>query len=1259
MINKKLKRLLGAFLCLFLLTSALTAYAIPLDEGTMAAPNSFAPTALPTFEAAAEQEVKIIIEMDSPSLLERRAMQRIAQPLDAYLASAGAEQALNSIEDEQQDIYDQLSANPEIDVEPDKEYSVVLNGISVIGSADNLEHILELDGVADAYISGFYELPQTQAIDLSATSNITAIGAMDVHQAGFTGQGMAIAVLDSGCDIDHEAFGAVEGAKFELSDISTAIANNKLSIGKLSSSVVYQNSKFPFTYDYADTDTNVNDVNSHGTHVAGIAAANQSDIIEGVAPDAQLIIMKVFGDVSDGAYDSDILAALEDAVLLGVDAINLSLGSVAGFSSDANRRVNEIYELIEAAGIPVYASAGNEYSSTYENEAGNHLPQVENPDNGVAGSPSTYDSLLSVASVNNEESVSPYILAGQAKIPFLDAAEDSDLIFADNLNGSYSYQYCGYGTVDDFAGRNLSGQIALIQRGGPAGSEALSFVEKEDNAQAAGAVGVIIFDNVEGSLVSMVTSGKIPSVFISKVSGELLNDAATKSLQISADFIDSFQDAFSGRMSDFSSWGATSDLLLKPEITAPGGDIYSTFPDDRYGNKSGTSMSSPHMLGAYALMEQYIDAEMAGTTMLDAAKAELINAIFMSTAEPLSDENGVFYSPRKQGAGLVQVNRAIEVEAYLLNNDGDRPKGELGEDANGSYDFGFELVSLSEQQLDYTVEVHVLTEDTVRQGGVDYIAQSARTLSAAEITVSAPATISLAAGQSQGIDIGLSLTEQGRQNLDSSFPNGIFIEGYVRLIPQGEGSVPLSYPFMGFYGDWQAAPLFDSDIFDEQAPIMTDTVLGEFDNYTGAGYLLGTNTYVIGADDYKEEFIAIKGSGNSNYVTAAVSLLRNADNLTYQVKDSEGNLVYSEKQEMVAKTHYLDDINYYTPMADKGFKPVDLWGDTLPDGNYTYQVIAELGGQEESISFPLVVDSELPKLISAEVIGHELVVSVQDNHYVQAASLTVGYAPLNAWAEPVYTTAGGTAQVKFDLSDEKLKGIEQAQIALIDYAGNTFISQFVDIEAVELPPANEPIDGQLIAPATVAAGADIPFSLQLANMDKVATVALSFAKDADLSIDEVLGEDGFTSLGEIIWDKDNQNKGLIVFGYLDATNRTTGYTAEELTSIGQLIASTTATEGQVGISITGLAIAGYDQDGNSVWLNSKFDENKLNTGIKNISQFDLNMDGELNLLDLTHAQQYYRQSSTAANWSDIANCDIDGSGLIDIVDLILLLQQIY
>ena len=606
------------------------------------------------------------------------------------------------------------------------------------------------------------------------------------------------------------------------------------------------------------------------------------------------------------------------------------------------------------------------------------------------------------------------------------------------------------GASADFAGKSLKGKIALIKRAGEENGEVLTFAQKEANAKSAGAAAAIIYDNVSGSLINMSTDNKIPCIFISKADGEYLCAQSDKRLSVSEDYVDNFKDTYSGKMSDFSSWGVTPDLKLKPEITAPGGDIYSTLPNGLYGNMSGTSMASPHMAGAAAVMEQYVRENKNGLNMTAGERTSLFNALMMSMAVPVKDENGIPYSPRKQGAGLVQLQNAVKTNAYLLNTDGTRPKAETGYNENGSYAFDFKAVSIGGSAVEYEPSVTVLTEDTVTENGIVYMAQKARELSNDEVTVTVPKKVTLAASGETKVNVKIELTEKGKAKLKSDFPNGIYIEGFVTLNPIQNGEVSLSYPFMGFFGDWQSLEMFDSDIYDDETASLCETRIGQFRNSDGGGYILGHNYYVDGSEEYNADKIAIKGNELGKNVTAAVSLLRNADKLTFSVEDSDGNTVYSESSSKVSKTHYSSE-GFYTPMAAKGWEPFDAWNSPLDDGNYVYKITAELGGRAETKSFPIVIDSVAPEVVSSRIEGANWIVSVHDNHYIQGVCATAtGNEPITEWIEPDAVKADAVSEIVFDLSASGFKGLNQAKIALIDYAGNTYISDYYSLSGASV-----------------------------------------------------------------------------------------------------------------------------------------------------------------------------------------------------------------
>lgn len=1037
--NKVLKRIASVFVSACLLASGSEVFAD--TDGIFAAASD-------SFENAKRGEnVRIVVELEDAPLLSRgKAVSTYASVSD-FLASDEAKKMEQRIEQNHKAAKKALVASG-LDVTVRREYSAVINGLAVEANASDLQSIKETDGVKDAFVAEFYQVPEP--VHTYSGGGVSAIGADIVgEQLGFTGKNSAIAILDTGLDLSHPAFSSVNSPRYSKEDIENVIQNNKMTIGKLNVSKVYINDKIPYAYDYADVDTNVSGGNSHGTHVAGIAGANSGGVIEGVAPDAQLLIMKVFGDATGGAYDDDILAALDDSVKFGVDAINMSLGSTAGFSESAYKSMREVYNRVRDSGIALYCAAGNEYSSAYQNAAGNDLPKATEPDNGTVASPSTYEAALSVASMNNIETTSVYLLANGRKIRYLDPAEteSGQLI---SLSGTFSYVDCGVGAAGDFSGKNLKGKIALIQRAGKENGEILTFSQKETNAKNAGAVAAIIYDNVDGELVNMSTDNRIPCVFISRADGEYLCAQTDQRLSVSEDYVDDFRDRYSGKMSDFSSWGVTPDLKLKPEITAPGGDIYSSLPNGLYGNMSGTSMASPHMAGAAAVMSQYLCENRNGLNMTAGERTSLMNALMMSTAAPVRDENDIPYSPRKQGAGLVQLQNAVKTDAFLLNTDNGRPKAELGYQENGNFAFDFKAVSMSESTIEYEPAVTVLTEKTVTENNIVYIAQKDRKLSEDEVTVSVPEKITLPANGETKIQVRIALTETGKANLKKDFPNGIYVEGYVALNPVQDGETALSYPFMGFFGDWQSLSMFDSDIYDDQPASICETRIGQFRNSDGGGYILGHNYYVSGSEEYNADKIAIKGNESGKNVTAAVSLLRNAEKLTFSVDDPEGNTVYSESSSKVSKTYHSSE-GYYTPMAAKGWEPFDAWNAPLDDGKYVYKVTAALGGHEETKSFPIVIDSVAPEVIASRIEGASWIVSVHDNHYIQGACVTAnGDTPLTSWIEPDAPAADAVSEIVFDLSAPEFKGLTQAKIALIDYAGNTYLSDYYSLSGASV-----------------------------------------------------------------------------------------------------------------------------------------------------------------------------------------------------------------
>lgn len=1255
----------AGFLAAALLGSAVPALAVESEDSS----SLFQPDSSQQVTAyAPDERVRIVIELEDAPLLDSHKVSQYASVTD-FLDSNAAQSAERKLERARKAVKSQLATKLD-DVEVRYEYTTVFNGLSVEADYADLETIQDLPGVKDAYVSQVYQLIEP-VNETKLADSVPSIGGDIPQQTGYTGKGMVVAILDTGLDTSHEAFQiGVNGAKYTKTDIQAKISGNPLRAGEISVDSVYKSSKIPFAYDYYDNDTNVSGGNSHGTHVAGIVGASGGKVT-GVAPDAQLFIMKIFGDDGSGAYDSDILAALEDAVMLGVDAINMSLGMTAGFSQAAEAKMQQVYQRVKNAGISLMCAAGNEYSSSYKSASGTDLPLASNPDNGAVASPSTYDAALSVASMNNVKATAPYLLVGDRKIRYSDPAETASKQIA-SLNGTYEYVDCGVGATTDFTGKALSGKVALIQRAGKENGEILTFAQKEANAKKAGAKAVIIYDNVEGDLVNMATDGNIPAVFISKADGEAMLAATEKKVSFSKSYLSQFQDAYSGKMSDFSSWGVTPDLKLKPEITAPGGDIYSTLPGGLYGSMSGTSMASPHMAGAAVVMAQYITEELGGTGMTQQEITALSNKLLMSTAVPVKNEQGLPYSPRKQGAGLVQLGRATKAKAYLSSAEGGLPKAELGDSADGSFSFSFQANNLSNAAIKYEVGVTVLTEATVKENGKTYLAQSPRQLGADEVTVAAPSSVTLNASGTETVNVSLALTEKGKAALED-FPHGIYLEGFVTLTPvNGADTISLGLPFLGFYGDWSAAPIFDTSVYDaDESPAVYQTMLGLF-GADGSGYYLGHNLYATDNDRFDKNYIAMSNKTSNYHVTAAMAMLRNADKLTFSVTNESNTKVYEETLTNQSKTYYSSSQqSYHTPMANTGFtgytKSKFSAAKALPEGKYTYTVKATLNGKAETESFPLTIDNQAPKVVKSEVViqnGKRLwKVTVTDNHYVQAVCATLGSKPLTGWIAPNETKAGAQTVVTFDLSDPAFSGLTQAKIGLVDYADNQTVSDYynltggtiVDPEPTE--PEEEPVLASIQAPASIQPGAELPVDFQLEKLKRVATVSFVFERDAALTGGTAVGKNGFTALGDIRW---NGNKGILMLSYLQDGTRGGSLTQPELTDVSRVVFKATAENGtNLGIKLTGVTVTGFDESGQAVTLLSNIKTPSLSIAVREGNSYDVNKDGTVDQLDITACQRWYQARSGDSDWSNASVCDVNGDNKVDIQDLIDILQYLY
>ncbi|WP_182199863.1 S8 family serine peptidase [Paraliobacillus salinarum] len=406
----------------------------------------------------------------------------------------------------------------------------------------------------------------------------------------YTGEGVKIGVIDTGIDYNHPDLQGNYQGGFDLVDLDDDPMETMISQGMPT---------------------------IHGTHVAGIIGANGK--MKGIAPNVSLYGYRALGPGGSGT-SIQVIAALEKAVNDGMDIINMSLGNaVNGPDWPTSVAVNRAVE----KGVSVVIANGN-----------------SGPANWTVGSPATATKAIAVG----------------ASTPLLQTAtiidrfenKQIDLI---PISGSQDWTLQRkYPLVDGDTGAenspSLSGKIALIKRG------KLTFTEKVKQAEAAGAVGVIIYNNEKGPFQAAIQEkSKIPAVTISKKDGEWLK----KQLKQSSYWIETEYHQQQDQMTDFSSRGpVTANWSIKPEIVAPGANITSTIPGSQYQTLQGTSMAAPHIAGALALLKE---------AHPNWTPAQLKGAL-LTQAKPLQKE-GILYDPIEQGMGRVQLDQSIETKTIL------------------------------------------------------------------------------------------------------------------------------------------------------------------------------------------------------------------------------------------------------------------------------------------------------------------------------------------------------------------------------------------------------------------------------------------------------------------------------------------------------------------------------------------------------------------------------------------------------------------
>ena len=1108
-----------------------------------------------------DEVVNVIVQLEAPALLDKESG-KARYSIDK-LETANAQTlalAQETVQAAQQSVKAEVAAlSDDVSFESSESFSLLINAFTVKVPYGELARIRSLDGVKNAFVEGYFSVPVTEpGYELYTDYSSGMIGLNETELLGLTGSGTLIAVLDTGIDYDHEAFATAPegGLRYTQEQMKALVADNaalfKAGTAEGWDPSTYQpiyanvnadqlriSDKIIYSFDYANADYDATaDGGNHGVHVSGIAAGHTvkdgETTFRGVAPDAQLAEMKVFDSWSGQCMTTTLLAALEDCVLLDADVINMSLGSASGFDTDVSGILSGVLQKLEEAGIILAVAAGNDTNTAANNPlnpAG--LPQVENPDHGIVASPSTYHAAFSVASVNNAMCRQNYLTLNDRKVPFTDAAVGDNAIV--NLGRTLEVVAVpGVGAEEDYAGIDVTGKAALILRG------EISFSDKVANAQSHGAAAALVYDNEDSAqLITMqIENASIPSAFIGKADGEaaaaLLAAGETVTLAASADNVQIVTYPEAGLMSSFSSWGPTSTLSIKPEITAPGGNIYSTLPGNQYASMSGTSMACPEIAGASAVMIQYVKEQQLAETKAD--RAMLIQSLMMSTANPVAAENGLPASVRQQGAGLVNLKDAVSSGAVLRGADGGLPKAELGSSGSGSYQFTFTVENFSDRPVSYSTEAVVLSDSAVTEDGISYYSGAPQ-----DITMGAQVTFSVEDGlllgdvnqdgvadsrdarlirrhvagktelsaealrvadvdgdglvtntdasfilramaelgtipeklftvpanASAAVTVTLTLSDEQAAKLLQEFPQGAFVEGYVTLNGLG-GAEDLNLPYLGYLGDWEDQQLFDSTYYDEEDALVYDGYAVAI-NRMGDGNFLGFNYFTQSFDGSKLYFSPDSfGTGNT-FLYSEVTLLRNAENVTFTVADAEGNPLYTSEYGPGNRTYFAQAQNAFDSTVDPTYQlgygeqtfewPAD--GEQLI---YTVSASHEGSDQVQTLTFPAItMDTTMPTM-SCETVyddasdAFQLVLTMQDNGHLQGARISGimvdqwGFKSLKEIAfvsGPEITEAEPNSVVSDTVELPQLQQLlasedcllDQIYVEVVDYAWNTYSTE--------------------------------------------------------------------------------------------------------------------------------------------------------------------------------------------------------------------------
>jgi len=543
-------------------------------------------------------------------------------------------------------------------------YQYAYNGMAVELTAAEALAISKMKGVVDVQRETI-EHPLTDAgpewIGAPGIWNGAATGG-----AGTMGEGVVVAILDTGINSDHPSFADIGGDGYDHTN--PLGAGNYIPGSYCDTTPSFCNDKLIGAWSFVTEAVTPEDSGSHGSHTASTVAGNvvtstieapttaYTDTISGVAPHANIIAYDVCRD--GGCPGAALLAAVNQVIAdsaqlpHGIAVINYS---ISGGADPYNSPVEQAFLAANDAGIFVSASAGN-----------------SGPAAGTVAHLSPW--VMTVGASTHNRAVENYLVnmssdagAGPADITgagFTAGYGPAPIVYAGDFpnpndpNGDPAQCLQPYP-----AGTWTHGEIVVCDRG------AIARVAKGQNVLAGGAGGFVLA-NTDAQGESIVADGHfLPAVHIGDHDADILRawlaTHPTGAVATIAGTSFVYDDANGDIMADFSSRGPSGAFsVLKPDVTAPGVDIWAAYANGaapnppEYGFMSGTSMSSPHDAGAAAL----IKAVHPNWT------PDMIKAALMTTSwtDVLKDDGVTPADPFDMGAGRIQVDVAAQAGLVMV-----------------------------------------------------------------------------------------------------------------------------------------------------------------------------------------------------------------------------------------------------------------------------------------------------------------------------------------------------------------------------------------------------------------------------------------------------------------------------------------------------------------------------------------------------------------------------------------------------------------